>query len=108
MNYTAGNLIVAAAPRAPRPRQRTRVIGNKRNLTAVESRFTKVPVTELQLGMFIAELDRPWLETPFLIQALVPGGSARANLLACSPRNAALRRAQPARKTSKLTVGYSG
>ena len=71
MNYTAGNLIVAAAPRAPRPRQRTRVIGNKRNLTAVESRFTKVPVAELQLGMFIAELDRPWLETPFLIQGFV-------------------------------------
>ncbi len=27
-----------------------------------------VATTELTLGMFIAELDRPWLETPFLFQ----------------------------------------
>ena len=25
-------------------------------------------VAELQLGMFVADLDRPWLETPFLVQ----------------------------------------
>ena len=28
----------------------------------------EVPVASLQAGMFIAELDKPWLETPFLIQ----------------------------------------
>jgi len=28
----------------------------------------KTPVGQLQVGMFVAELDRPWLETPFLIQ----------------------------------------
>jgi putative nucleotidyltransferase with HDIG domain len=28
----------------------------------------KVPVEELQLGMYIAELDRPWRETPFMFQ----------------------------------------
>jgi HD-GYP domain-containing protein (c-di-GMP phosphodiesterase class II) len=36
-----------------------------------ESRFAKVPVSELRLGMYIVELDRPWLETPFLIQGFV-------------------------------------
>lgn len=33
--------------------------------------FAKTPVPNLQLGMFVAELDRPWLETPFLIQGFV-------------------------------------
>lgn len=28
----------------------------------------EVPVDKLRLGMFVAELDRPWLETPFAIQ----------------------------------------
>ncbi len=28
----------------------------------------KTPVGKLQVGMFVADLDRPWLETPFLIQ----------------------------------------
>ncbi|HKQ30640.1 MAG TPA: DUF3391 domain-containing protein, partial [Burkholderiales bacterium] len=28
----------------------------------------KVSVQELQLGMYIAELDRPWRETPFMFQ----------------------------------------
>jgi HD-GYP domain-containing protein (c-di-GMP phosphodiesterase class II) len=28
----------------------------------------KVDVRELQAGMYVAELDRPWLETPFLFQ----------------------------------------
>lgn len=32
------------------------------------SSLSRVPVTELKIGMFVAELDRPWLETPFLIQ----------------------------------------
>lgn len=27
-----------------------------------------VPVEELQIGMYVAQLDRPWLETPFLFQ----------------------------------------
>lgn len=29
---------------------------------------TKVPVSELTLGMYVADLDRPWLESPFLFQ----------------------------------------
>lgn len=28
----------------------------------------KIPVSDLRLGMFISELDRPWLETPFPFQ----------------------------------------
>jgi HD-GYP domain-containing protein (c-di-GMP phosphodiesterase class II) len=28
----------------------------------------KVPVDDLQVGMYVAELDRPWLETPFPLQ----------------------------------------
>jgi HD-GYP domain-containing protein (c-di-GMP phosphodiesterase class II) len=30
-----------------------------------------VPVEELQFGMYIAELDRPWTDTPFLFQGFV-------------------------------------
>jgi putative nucleotidyltransferase with HDIG domain len=28
----------------------------------------KIPVQDLRIGMYVAELDRPWLETPFLFQ----------------------------------------
>ena len=28
----------------------------------------QVPVEELQFGMYVAELDRPWTETPFMFQ----------------------------------------
>ncbi len=31
----------------------------------------KIPVSELQLGMYVAELDRPWLGTPFLFQGFL-------------------------------------
>ena len=31
----------------------------------------KVPVNELQHGMFVAELDRPWLDSPFLLQGFL-------------------------------------
>ncbi len=30
----------------------------------------RVDVRDLRLGMYVAELDRPWLETPFLRNAL--------------------------------------
>jgi len=33
-----------------------------------KSSMIRVPVSGLKLGMFVAELDRPWLETPFLMQ----------------------------------------
>lgn len=31
----------------------------------------KIHISELKIGMFVSELDRPWLETPFLIQGFV-------------------------------------
>lgn len=34
-------------------------------------RLVKVPAINLRPGMFIAELDRPWLETPFALQGFV-------------------------------------
>lgn len=34
-------------------------------------RLVKVPAMSLEPGMFVAELDRPWLETPFAIQGFV-------------------------------------
>jgi len=30
-----------------------------------------IPVAELQFGMYVAELDRPWTETPFVFQGFV-------------------------------------
>ncbi len=35
------------------------------------SNFIRVPVSGLKLGMLVTELDRPWLETPFLLQERV-------------------------------------
>jgi HD-GYP domain-containing protein (c-di-GMP phosphodiesterase class II) len=37
-----------------------------RKLDVIET--TQVPVSELTVGMYVAELDRPWEETPFLFQ----------------------------------------
>lgn len=34
-------------------------------------RLVKLPAMSLKPGMFIAELDRPWLETPFALQGFV-------------------------------------
>lgn len=31
----------------------------------------EVSVNDLQLGMFVSDLDRPWLETPYLIQGIL-------------------------------------
>ena len=30
-----------------------------------------VPVSELKFGMYVAELDRPWTDTPFMFQGFV-------------------------------------
>lgn len=34
-------------------------------------RLVKLPAMNLEPGMFVAELDRPWLETPFTLQGFV-------------------------------------
>ena len=31
----------------------------------------RVPVAELRFGMYVAELDRPWTDTPFAFQGFV-------------------------------------
>ena len=28
----------------------------------------KIPVGQIRVGMFVSDLDRPWLDTPFLLQ----------------------------------------
>lgn len=35
---------------------------------ALEKETFQLPADELQVGMFVCELDRPWLETPFILQ----------------------------------------
>src|SRR5215472_6509290 len=32
---------------------------------------TKVPTHQLKIGMFVADLDRPWVDTPFLLQGFL-------------------------------------
>ncbi len=42
----------------------------------------KIPCAKLRLGMFVAELDRPWLDTPFLMQGFVIGTAEEQMALA--------------------------
>src|SRR5689334_23674903 len=35
------------------------------------SMATKVPTHQLRIGMFVADLDRPWVDTPFLLQGFL-------------------------------------
>ena len=32
---------------------------------------TKISTTDLRIGMFVADLDRPWVDTPFLLQGFL-------------------------------------
>ena len=34
-------------------------------------KLKEIPVEELQLGMYVSKLDRPWTETPFVFQGFV-------------------------------------
>jgi len=43
--------------------------------------FVKVPVTALRPGMYVAELDRPWIETPFALQGFLLRSRADIDLL---------------------------
>lgn len=55
--------------RAAQPESRTDVTDRKQpTLSYKTSRRMELPVGELRLGMYVAELDRPWEETPFLFQ----------------------------------------
>jgi putative nucleotidyltransferase with HDIG domain len=46
-----------------------------------EGSLVQVDVGNLQMGMYVAELDRPWLETPFLIQGFVLRNKAQLRTL---------------------------
>lgn len=37
----------------------------------MNSNFISLAVSDLQPGMFVSELDRPWLETPFILQGFL-------------------------------------
>lgn len=41
----------------------------------------RVRTQDVRLGMFVTELDRPWLETPFLFQGFVVGNEAELETL---------------------------
>lgn len=36
--------------------------------TVKEKKVIQIPVTGLKVGMYVCDLDRPWLETPFILQ----------------------------------------
>jgi HD-GYP domain-containing protein (c-di-GMP phosphodiesterase class II) len=45
------------------------------------SRRYQVAAKDLQLGMFVAELDRPWLDTPFLLQGFIADSQVEIDTL---------------------------
>ncbi|MBT4518450.1 MAG: HD-GYP domain-containing protein [Halieaceae bacterium] len=45
-------------------------------------RLVKIPAMNLRPGMFVAELDRPWLETPFAVQGFVVRNSGEVHYIA--------------------------
>jgi HD-GYP domain-containing protein (c-di-GMP phosphodiesterase class II) len=45
------------------------------------SRRYQIGAAELQQGMFVAELDRPWLDTPFLLQGFVADSQVEIDTL---------------------------
>lgn len=49
--------------------------------TKAEAKSVRVNARDVRIGMFIAELDRPWLETPFLFQGFVISSEAELETL---------------------------
>ncbi|MEM8501288.1 MAG: HD-GYP domain-containing protein [Pseudomonadota bacterium] len=47
----------------------------------MSGRFVSIPARDLEFGMFVAELDRPWLETPFLVQGFIVSEPEQRKLL---------------------------
>ena len=45
--------------------------GSNLNGRGAPMQTKRVPVGDLQFGMYVAELDRPWTDTPFLFQGFV-------------------------------------
>src|SRR6266850_1442838 len=61
----SGDKCTRSAPSAPRARSHPEAARACGNLTQMKK---SVPVAELKMGMYVAELDRPWTETPFMFQ----------------------------------------
>lgn len=49
--------------------------------TKAQAKSVRVNARDVRIGMFIAELDRPWLETPFLFQGFVVGSETELETL---------------------------
>lgn len=47
----------------------------------MSAKFATIPAQSLSYGMYVAELDRPWLETPFLVQGFVVSEAEQMKLL---------------------------
>ncbi|HYN55519.1 MAG TPA: HD-GYP domain-containing protein [Methylotenera sp.] len=45
-------------------------------------RREKIPVSQLDIGMFVSELDRPWLGTPFMLEGLLIEDSEQIAIMA--------------------------
>ena len=43
----------------------------RRGYVKSSEKTIKIHISELKIGMFVSKLDRPWLETPFLMQGFV-------------------------------------
>src|SRR5882672_3624999 len=41
----------------------------------------RIPVSELRFGMYVAELDRPWTDTPFMFQGFMLSTQQRLDAL---------------------------
>jgi len=46
-----------------------------------ETRHIKITATDLSIGMFVAELDRPWLGTPFLLEGVLIEDQKQINIM---------------------------
>ncbi len=51
------------------------------NIFLDRSNWLRLPVSNLKQGMFVASLDRPWMETPFLTQGFVISSEAEIRKL---------------------------
>ena len=47
----------------------------------MQIQLVKTPTEELKLGMFVSKLDRPWLDTPFILQGFPVKNKSDINAL---------------------------
>ncbi|HEX9431973.1 MAG TPA: HD-GYP domain-containing protein [Burkholderiales bacterium] len=68
----------------------------------------RIPVNELRFGMYIAELDRPWTDTPFMFQGFVLGNEQQLDALKkyCSTVIVDVERSVPTEPAPVLRIAY--